>query len=123
MNVKDKLESMLVAHGMFPTQATEVIKLAIPALNKQAIEIDGNINQRINNKADKPVKNYVKELYENEIKIQKPYHITWESPASDYPESLYGLWFITLKPIALKWIDDNIPQAWFRMMFLDNPTN
>ena len=108
MNVKEKLESMLVANGMFPNQAAEVMKLAIPALNKQSIEIDGNINQRINGK----------EEIESETKIKKPYHITWDSPASDYPDSLYNLWFITVKPIALKWIDDNIPQAWFRMMFL-----
>ena len=83
MTVREKLESMLVANGMFENQAKEVIDLSIPKLNELA---DG-------------------------------YTITFESPSKQYPDMIYNLWFITIKPIALKWIDDNKPMAWFREMF------
>lgn len=84
MTVREKLESMLVANGMFENQAKEVIELSIPKLN---------------------------ELADN-------YTITFESPSNQYPDMIYNLWYITIKPIALKWIDDNKPMAWFREMFV-----
>ena len=46
------------------------------------------------------------------------YKITFESPSSHYPDMLYKIWYISIKPIALKWIDDNKPMAWFRDMFV-----
>jgi hypothetical protein len=46
------------------------------------------------------------------------YKITWNSPSSDYPAILIGMWKMLLKPIALEWIDTNKPQAWFREMFV-----
>lgn len=49
------------------------------------------------------------------------YNVTWNRPASDYPDAMYAVWGMTLKPIALEWIDANIPQAWFRPMFTPNP--
>jgi hypothetical protein len=84
MTVREKLESMLVANGMFENQAKEVIELSIPKLNELA---DG-------------------------------YKITFESASNQYPDMIYNLWYMTIKPIALKWIDDNKPKAWFRKMFV-----
>lgn len=86
MTTKEKLESMLVATGMFESQAKEVIGLAIPELNKQS---------------------------------PGGYKITWDLPASGYPDMLYNLWFITVKKVALPWIDKNCPNAWFRPVFDD----
>lgn len=45
------------------------------------------------------------------------YEVTFDAPAKDYPPVLYGWWFQTIKPIALKWIIENKPNAWFRAMF------
>lgn len=84
MTVREKLESMLIANGMFENQAKEVIELSIPKLNELADH----------------------------------YTITFESQSNQYPDMIYNLWYITIKPIALKWIDDNKPMAWFREMFV-----
>lgn len=45
------------------------------------------------------------------------YQITWDQPADGYPNQLYAIWFITVKEHAIKWIDKNCPQAWFREVF------
>jgi hypothetical protein len=45
------------------------------------------------------------------------YHITWDRPASEYPAPVYAAMWLTVKDEALKWIDENKPQAWFRAMF------
>lgn len=82
--VREKLEGMLVANGMFESQAKEVIKLSIPKLNE----------------------------------LSEDYKITFESPSNKYPDIMYPLWYMTIKPIALKWIIDNKPMAWFREMFV-----
>lgn len=52
------------------------------------------------------------------IELADGYDITFESPSRDYPDVIYSIWFAAMKPIALKWIDDNKPEAWFREMFL-----
>jgi hypothetical protein len=83
ITTKMKLVAMLIANGLFESQANEIIKLAIP-------EID---------------------------KLNNGYQITWDRPASEYPGVLYPLLFISIKPIALQWIEDNCPQAWFKPMF------
>lgn len=51
-------------------------------------------------------------------KLDLDYKITFDSQASGYPNKLYDLWFMHIKPIALKWIDENKPQAWFREIFV-----
>lgn len=43
--------------------------------------------------------------------------ITWDSPAQEYPHKFYTATFVAVARVALKWIDENIPQAWFRPMF------
>ena len=49
------------------------------------------------------------------------YRVTWNQPAGDYPDAMYAIWTMTIKPIALEWILTNCPMAWFRPMFTDNP--
>lgn len=51
--------------------------------------------------------------------IDDNYIVTYNSPASDYPPAFYSTLFETIiKPCALKWIDANKPQAWFREIFV-----
>ena len=45
------------------------------------------------------------------------YKITWDRPASEYPEPLYIIMFLTVKKVAYKWIEENFPLAWFKPMF------
>ncbi len=49
--------------------------------------------------------------------IIEDYKITWNSSSDDYPNSIYNVWFMTVKSIALKWINENKPEAWFKPMF------
>lgn len=46
------------------------------------------------------------------------YRITWDSRCEDYPDSMYDVWFFIMKPIALNWINENKPNAWFKPMFV-----
>ena len=98
MNTKEKLIDMLVSCGMFESQATKVIDLAIPEIEKQNAEATGTLNTESGE-------------YEN------VYKITWGRPSPEYPQVMYAVWFMTIKPIALKWIEENCPQAWFKGMF------
>lgn len=45
------------------------------------------------------------------------YKTTWDRPASEYPDALYAVMFLTVKDVAIKWIDKNLPKAWFRELF------
>lgn len=45
------------------------------------------------------------------------YQISFNSDASSYPNVIYNVLFKAIKPIALKWIEDNIPLAWYKPMF------
>ena len=87
MNVKEKLKETLVSRGMFPEQADEVLKQAIPVLDR----LDPN------------------------------YVITWDAKSDEYPDSVYKTWMVSLKREALKWIDKNLPLAWYRPMFERDP--
>jgi hypothetical protein len=51
-------------------------------------------------------------------KLVDSYQITFDRPADEYPSSLYAVLFIAIKPIALKWIEENLPQVWFKPMFM-----
>lgn len=44
--------------------------------------------------------------------------IRWGDTESAHPPVIYSLGMAIIKPIALQWIDDNKPQAWFREMFV-----
>ncbi len=83
MTTKEKLQSQLVANGMFEQDAETVMQLAMPQL-------------------DAVVPNY---------------KITWHRPADEYPAPIFALWWAQLKHIALAWIEEHQPQAWFKPMF------
>lgn len=93
MTVKEKLIDMLVQHGLFESQAEEVLKLALPEIQK--------VTARGAQEED-----------------EDNYNITFNRPATEYPAVIYGLWFQIMKPITLKWIDENKPNAWCREMFV-----
>jgi hypothetical protein len=46
------------------------------------------------------------------------YRVTWDRPADEYPDVVYNAMWLHVKDVALKWIDENAPQAWFRPMFV-----
>lgn len=46
------------------------------------------------------------------------YEISYDRPASEYPDIIYNTLFLFIKPIALKWIEENKPLAWFKPMFI-----
>lgn len=47
------------------------------------------------------------------------YQVTWDRPAYEYPDAFYNVGFITVvKKAALDWIDENLPEAWFRPLFI-----
>lgn len=48
------------------------------------------------------------------------YQMTWDRPASEYPDVLYAVIGLILKRHALEWIDEHAPLAWFRPMFADS---
>jgi hypothetical protein len=50
--------------------------------------------------------------------LDKDYTITFDSSSNSYPDVIYQLWFMTIKPIALEWIDKNKQMACYRGMFL-----
>lgn len=52
-------------------------------------------------------------------KLTPNYNFTWDRPAQEYPDTIYGLILSMTKPEILKWIDKNCPKAWFRPMFDD----
>lgn len=95
MTVKQKLEDMLIQRGMSNQQAEEVLKLALPEINKS-----------------------MEEPYELPSgSTVQPYAISWETRCDDYPDVIYGIWFSIMNPIAVKWIKENKPQAWFLPVF------
>ena len=49
------------------------------------------------------------------------YQMTWDRPANEYPNALYAVMFITLKAVALEWIDQNKPMHFARPMFTSDP--
>ena len=51
-------------------------------------------------------------------KLANGYKTTWDRPSTEYPDVLYGVMFFTVARTALDWIDKNLPEAWFRPMFV-----
>lgn len=45
------------------------------------------------------------------------YRIDWDGPSDAYPELMYTMWFGTAAKVAVKWIDENLPEAWCRPVF------
>lgn len=66
--------------------------------------------------ADKVLENVIPQIES----MGPMYKITWNSPADGYPDTFYNLIWLLLRKTALKWIDENVPEAWFRPMFFNN---
>lgn len=46
------------------------------------------------------------------------YKLTFDSPSEEYPNTIYRMLFDgTIKSIALNWIEENVPMAWYKPMF------
>ncbi len=41
----------------------------------------------------------------------------WNKDASGYPPIIINICWVGVKGVALKWIDNNVPEAWFRDVF------
>lgn len=41
----------------------------------------------------------------------------WGDPITDYPGALYGVIWLSAREEAVKWIDANLPKAWYRPLF------
>ena len=51
----------------------------------------------------------------------KPMQGRWSESIEGYPPSMIAVLRLAAKRAALAYIDEHIPQAWFRPMFTDNP--
>ncbi|MFZ1787194.1 MAG: hypothetical protein WAT92_02745 [Saprospiraceae bacterium] len=49
--------------------------------------------------------------------LVEDYSISFNRPSDEYPKPIYDVLFLAIKPIALKWIEENIPMAWYKPMF------
>ena len=85
MTTRQKFEAILFEMGLFESQATEIMELAMPRFSDLLPE----------------------------------YRITWDRPSDEYPDAFYNVGFsVVVKKSALDWIDANMPQAWFRALFI-----
>jgi len=46
------------------------------------------------------------------------YKFNFNDNADDWPIIMHNILFTETKPIAIKWIEENKPQAWFKEMFM-----
>lgn len=80
---------MIYQRGVFESQAKAIMDYAIPLVNSK---------------------------YEH---LEIAHRIDWNGLADGYPDAFYLLTFETeIKPLAVVWIDANMPKAWFRAMFV-----
>jgi division protein CdvB (Snf7/Vps24/ESCRT-III family) len=50
--------------------------------------------------------------------VVEDYNIDFNESSDTYPEVIYTVLFMTVKQTALKWIEENVPMAWFKPMFI-----
>ena len=43
----------------------------------------------------------------------------WGEPVEGYPGSVLAVLWISTRDTALEWIDENLPNAWFRPLFAE----
>ena len=87
MTVREKLEEMLTAHGLWLQEAKAVF--------------DSMLKEEGDSAGMKDVR--------------------WNGPADGYPVQLYAVLFLTLSDYAVKWIDENKPKHFARMLFVPRP--
>jgi len=51
-------------------------------------------------------------------KLVENYHLDLNQNSDEYPNAIYSVLFLAIKPIALEWIEKNIPLAWYKPMFM-----
>lgn len=51
--------------------------------------------------------------------LSDDYQITWNDDCDVYQDEMYNFLFTMIKKEALEWIDEHIPNAWFRESFID----
>lgn len=86
---RQRFEQMIFQRGVFENQAKSIMDYAIPLVNAQ---------------------------YESQ---EIAHRIDWNGLADGYPETFYSMTFhVNIKPFVIAWIDQNLPQAWFRSMFI-----
>ena len=44
----------------------------------------------------------------------------WHSDVSGYPAMMTTVFWLSVKTVAAKWIEENAPDAWFKPMFADD---
>jgi hypothetical protein len=44
----------------------------------------------------------------------------WDDDIEDYPEQMRAVVILLARQAAVKWIDANLPMAWYRPMFADD---
>lgn len=49
--------------------------------------------------------------------VTPDYKITWDRPASEYPDVVFNAMWLHVRDVAKHWIAENAPQAWYRPMF------
>ena len=85
--ILDVFNKMLISNGMNETQSSEVLELV-------------KTNQLTN------------------IVKKDDYNINFEDDESAYPKVIYSILYESnVKPVALIWINQNKPLAWFKPMF------
>ena len=52
------------------------------------------------------------------VQAMPDYRFTWDRPAKEYHDVIYNTGFFIVKRAAIQWIDENLPEAWFRPIFL-----
>jgi hypothetical protein len=88
-STRQRFEQMIFQRGVFENQAKAIMDYAIPLIDAQ-YEFD-----KIAHKID------------------------WNGLAEGYPDPFYSMTFqINIKPLVVLWIEENLPQAWFRSMFI-----
>jgi hypothetical protein len=51
--------------------------------------------------------------------ILKPMGGRWNDTVDGYPPQMKAVVLLSVRKVAVDWIDENIPMAWFRGMFTD----
>lgn len=81
MTFEEKMKNLLVANGMFESQADGVITMA-------------KTHDALYSFAD-----------------------NWQKDISTYPDMMVNVVWMGIKRVAVLWIDEHMPQAWYREMF------
>ncbi len=104
MTAKEKLVNQLVILGLYESQAHKVVDIFIPVYEDTVAMITG----------PEPVDPCFREDY---YELVERTRIHWHLSSHTYEPELYKVWLAMCRPIALKWIDENVPNAWYRVKF------